>query len=79
MTKYLKVYDWNPNGTNDCEVIQNGEVVDSLCEAFFGINTGTKQHIRISIKDGLKRIAISPCENGNTTVNFLKKHFKSIK
>jgi hypothetical protein len=36
----ILVHNWNPNGTNDIEILVDGETVDSIPEALFGLNIG---------------------------------------
>jgi hypothetical protein len=38
MTTQLYVTDWAPNGTNDLLVVRDGQIVDCLPEATFGID-----------------------------------------
>lgn len=65
--------------------------MDGLNEALFGVNVSKLKPAMpnkndldqpgyyITLKQALKHIAASPVEDGSTTVNFLKKYFKSIK
>jgi hypothetical protein len=72
----IRVYFWNPNGTNDIEVIDNtGEVIDSLPEALFGIDTGYKEFKVYPLIRCLKHIAVSPVSDGNETIRFLQRYF----
>jgi hypothetical protein len=72
--KTIRVYFWNPNGTNDIEILENGIVIDSKQEALFGVNINS-DHKRIGLKEALTHVAVSPMTNGNDTVKFLQKHF----
>jgi hypothetical protein len=88
------VYDWNPNGTNDIAIegsTSEGDprFMDGLPEALFGLDIC--KHSKKSINFGhdnfgyyvplqtvLKYIAVSPVSNGNETIKFLSKYFKSV-
>lgn len=72
----IRVYNWNPNGTNDIEVLKDGEVIDSLSEALFGLNIGRVDFKTVPLKKVLQHVAVSPVESGETTINFLKQYFK---
>ena len=37
----ILVHNWNPNGTNDIEILVDGESVDCIPEALFGLNIGS--------------------------------------
>lgn len=76
--KKIRVYNWNPNGTNDIEIIKDGEVVGSLPEALFGLNIGRVNTKFMTLKTCLKHIAVSPVEDGSSTIEFFKQHFKGI-
>ena len=86
----IRVYDWNPNGTNDISIVNSsGEHdprrEDTLDEALYGIDINKlgrrydDSSVVVPIKTALKHIAVSPIENGMRTVRFLRKYFKSIK
>lgn len=73
----IRCYYWNPNGTNDIEIVnsQTGEVVDCIQEALFGVNLSHDFKF-ISLKTALKSIAASPVNDGRGTVRTLAKYFK---
>ncbi len=76
MKHKIRCYYWNPNGTNDIEIVNlDGDVVDSIPEALFGvsINSNTKF---ISLTQALRAIAVSPVSDGIDTVRTLTKYFK---
>jgi len=75
MRKSIRVYSWNPNGTNDIEIIANNEVIDSLPEALFGLNTGERDFRVIKPNEAMRYIAVSPMNDGRCVVSMLKKHF----
>lgn len=83
----IRVYDWNPNGTNDIAIENTrGEEIDCMQEALYGIdivkllpkdtefNEYTTAHV--TLKDCLRHIAVSPLTDGHETIDFLKKYFK---
>ena len=69
----VRVYFWNPNGTNDIEVLCNGIVVESIPEALFGYNIDRNTKL-ISIKSAMKFVAVSPVSDGMTTIKVLRKY-----
>ncbi len=90
----LKVYYWNPNGTNDISVegswSQDGYASatreDAMSEALFGLDvTKLKTYnpeygfAYVSLKTALKHVAISPVSDGSSTIEFLSQYFKSIR
>lgn len=73
----IKVYFWNPNGTNDIEIInRNGETVETIPEALFGLNVGRADSKVVPIGVCLKHIAVSPVSDGMDTVKVLEKYFR---
>jgi hypothetical protein len=74
----IRVFSWNPNGTNDIEIINSkGQVIDCLPEALFGFDVGLNTSgCFITPKKASMYVAISPVEDGSTTLNFLRKYFK---
>lgn len=85
----IRVYDWNPNGTNDISIVGSSSSSDPRCEdcldeALFGIDItkiGTRyddQSALVSLKDCLSHIATSPAESGYRTIKFLQKYFRSL-
>jgi hypothetical protein len=73
----VMVFNYNPNGTNDIEILdENNEVIDSLPEALFGLNIGRVDMKVIPFKTCLQHVAFSPISDGTETINFLKKYFK---
>lgn len=70
----IVVHNWNPNGTNDIEILVDGEVVDSMPEALFGVDVGEYDSKVISINRCLQNIAVSPVCNGSAAVKLLKKY-----
>jgi hypothetical protein len=80
MSKKLRVWFWNPNGTNDIEVINSkGSTVDVYPEGLYGINTGDQESMIIPLSQALEHIAVSPVSDGSDVIRFLKEHFKSVK
>lgn len=74
--KRIKVYYWNPNGTNDIEILdENHEVIDSLQEALFGLNVGSSDSKIVPLSQVMQKIAVSPVSDGNVTRDLLVKHF----
>lgn len=73
----LRVFFWNPNGTNDIEVIdcKQLKVVDCLTEALFGVNVNGEFEF-IKPEYALKHIAVSPVSDGSNAIEFLNKYFK---
>lgn len=73
----LKVYYWNPNGTNDVEVIETKtlKVVEALPEALFGLNVSGESET-INPRVALRFIACSPVENGSATTALIQKYIK---
>jgi len=72
----IRVHYWNPNGTNDIEIVNShGEVIDSLCEALFGVNIGTCDYRVLPARDCFKYICVSPITDGRTTLDFFHKYF----
>jgi hypothetical protein len=70
----IVVYNWNTNGTNDIEILVDGEVVDSMPEALFGLNIGNVDAKVVSLKQCLKHIAVSPVSDGSSTLKFLRQY-----
>ena len=77
-THKIKVYNWNPNGTNDVEIIKDGVVIDSMQEALFGLDIGPVDTKIMTLETCLKRVACSPVESGDSTINFFKKYFRPV-
>lgn len=86
----IRVYDWNPNVTNDISIVNSfgdddPRTEDTLPEALFGIDIGKvgrfycENSVIIPLELALKHIAVSPIENGSSTLTFLKKYFHSVK
>ncbi len=77
--KRLRVFYWNPNGTNDAEIVdcQTLEVVETLQEAFFGIKIEGEFQF-INPKYASKHVAVSPVSDGSETVDLLMRHFKKV-
>ncbi len=71
----IVVHNWNPNGTNDIEILVDGEVVDSMPEALFGLNIGCLESKVVTIRKCLEYIAVSPISDGSDTLRFFRKHF----
>ena len=73
----IRVYNWNSNGTNDIEILdENHEVLDALPEALFGLNIGRTDDKVVPLSLCLKHIALSPVSDGSDVVRFLAKYFK---
>lgn len=68
------VHAWNPNGTNDIEILVDGETVDSMPEALFGVYLGGVNSKVIPINRCLRNIAISPVSDGSAAVKLLNKY-----
>jgi hypothetical protein len=77
MRKQLMITTWNPNGTNDAYIVDNGQVIDFLGEAFYGINIGNRDK-KISIATAMEHITVSPCTDGLETLKFLARHFRVV-
>lgn len=69
----VKVYSWNPNGTNDIEIVDTNKmiVLDTIPEALFGYNVPGLTSI-ITVKIALRYIAISPVNDGSLVAEKLK-------
>jgi len=74
MKNEIRVHFWNPNGTNDIEIVSNGQVIDSMQEALFGVGIPTST-ARLSFSKAIKHIAVNPMNTGHKTLVFLKKYF----
>jgi uncharacterized protein YbbK (DUF523 family) len=74
----IRVFNWNPNGTNDVELIKDGKVIDCLPEALFGLNIGRVSTKIMTLESCLKHIAVSPVEDGSTTLEFLSQYFGPV-
>lgn len=74
----IRAHYWNPNGTNDLEIVNNktGETVEFIEEGAFGISLNS-DFKNIGIKQVLRHIAVSPCTDGRSTVRTLAKYFPS--
>lgn len=72
----LKVYYWNPNGTNDVEIVdcKAMKVVDTITEAFFGIKIKGEFEF-IHPKHALEKIAVSPVSDGSEIIEAMTKYF----
>lgn len=77
----LRVYYWNPNGTNDIEVInrETKEVIEVLPEALFGVHVPRKSILYANPTKVLKHIAVSPVSDGSETIEILTKYFGVLK
>jgi len=73
----LRVYFWNPNGTNDIEIIDQAtnKAIDGMSEALFGHDVNGDWEY-IDPKAALRVIAVSPVTNGIEVVDFINKYFK---
>jgi hypothetical protein len=74
----LKVYQWNPNGTNDIEIIdcKNEKVVITYIEALFGLNIDHNETLFVNPKFAAKFIAVSPVNDGYEVAEAFKHFFK---
>jgi len=68
------VHAWNPNGTNDIEILIDGETVESMPEALFGVYLGGVDSKVIPIGRCLKHIAVSPVCDGSKALKLLNKY-----
>ena len=68
------VHYWNPNGTNDIEILIDGETVESMPEALFGLDIGSVDAKIIPIDRCMRKIAVSPVCNGTKALELLKKY-----
>lgn len=74
----IRAYYWNPNGTNDIELLNEfGEVIEGIPEAAFGIPMKGQSKI-ITLETVLKHIAVSPVSDGSQTLKVLSKHFGAV-
>ena len=91
ITFKLKVFNWNPNGTNDIEILELDThtdvctVVDSMQEALFGLDVNKfdlvvdqeseEEYAFVNINDALNYIAVSPVSMGSDAIGFLAEYF----
>lgn len=72
----VRVYYWNPNGTNDIEIVnKNGDAIDCLPEALFGFRVVGDEQV-VSIPEALKFIAVSPVTSESEAEELLLKYSK---
>jgi hypothetical protein len=71
----IKIYQCNPNGTNDIEIVdQDDTPIDTLDEACFGVQMKGDYKFITAIA-AMEYTATSPIDDGSRTVNFLKQYF----
>lgn len=72
----LRVLYWNPNGTNDIEVIgPDGDCIACLPEALFGMEIDG-DYETVAFKTAARYIAVSPVNSGRTAIEFLEHYNK---
>lgn len=76
MNYLIKAYYWNPNGTNDIEIVEaeTGELVEFIEEALFGVNLDDESEY-IDLEVALRSIAVSPVEDGTKVERLLGEYF----
>lgn len=73
----IRVFSWNPNGTNDIEIFDaDRNVSEYIEEATFGIDTGICHSRTYSLNTILKNIAVSPVSDGSSVLQTLQRYFK---
>jgi hypothetical protein len=100
--KRLYVTEWQPNGTGSLLVVEDGQVIDGMEDAVFGVRVnrepmdeqlylcddfisyfgdddaeGLTLVREIKPETAIKKIAVSPVQDGEIIENWIKSHFET--